>query len=46
MVRFPIEVRSLAPDIPAPWTAEAYAAGRDPAMEAVARAIHSGGRGN
>ena len=46
MVRFPIEVRSLAPDIPAPWTAEAYAAGRDPAMEAVARAIHSGAHGN
>jgi hypothetical protein len=46
MVRFPIEVRSLTPDIPAPWTAEAYAAGRDPAMEAVARAIHSAARGN
>lgn len=46
MVRFPIEVPSLAPDIPAPWTAEAYAAGRDPAMEAVARAIRSGARGN
>ena len=39
MVRFPIVVRSLAPDLPAPWTIESYTAGRDPGMEAVARAI-------
>lgn len=39
MVRNPITVRTLAPEIPAPWTIAAYRAGRDPAMEAVARAI-------
>lgn len=35
----PIAVASLAPDIPAPWTIEAYLRGRDPAMEAVAQAL-------
>jgi hypothetical protein len=40
VVRHPIAVRSLAPDIAAPWTIEAYRAGRDPAMEAVAAALH------
>ena len=35
----PIAVATLAPDIPAPWTIQAYLAGRDPAMEAVARAL-------
>jgi hypothetical protein len=35
----PIAVASLAPDIAAPWTIEAYLAGRDPAMEAVAAAL-------
>jgi hypothetical protein len=35
----PIAVSSLAPDIAAPWTIEAYRSGRDPAMEAVAAAI-------
>jgi hypothetical protein len=39
VVRHPIEVQSLAPDINAPWTIEAYRAGRDPAMEAVAAAL-------
>jgi len=39
VVRNPISVPSLAPDIPAPWTIEAYRAGRDPAMEAVVAAI-------
>jgi hypothetical protein len=38
VVRNPIAVESLAPDIEAPWTIEAYRAGRDPAMEAVAAA--------
>jgi hypothetical protein len=42
VVRHPIEVESLSPDINAPWTIEAYRAGRDPAMEAVAAAL----RGN
>lgn len=37
--RNPISVASLAPDIEAPWTIDAYAAGRDPAMEVVARAL-------
>lgn len=39
VVRYPIAVQSLAPDIEAPWTIEAYRAGRDPAMEAVAAAL-------
>lgn len=39
VVRHPIAVESLAPDIEAPWTIEAYSAGRDPAMEAVAAAL-------
>jgi hypothetical protein len=39
VVRNPIAVESLAPDIEAPWTIEAYRAGRDPAMEAVAAAL-------
>ena len=39
VVRHPIAVPSLAPDVPAPWTVEAYLAGRDPGMEAVAAAV-------
>lgn len=39
VVRNPIEVQSLAPDIAAPWSIEAYRAGRDPAMEAIAAAL-------
>lgn len=39
VVRNSISVESLAPDIEAPWTIEAYSAGRDPAMEAVAAAL-------
>jgi hypothetical protein len=39
VVRYPIAVKSLAPDIAAPWTIDAYLAGRDPAMEAVAAAL-------
>jgi hypothetical protein len=35
VVRNSIAVPSLAPDIRAPWTIEAYRAGRDPAIEAV-----------
>lgn len=41
VVRHPIEVPSLGPDVRAPWSAEAYAAGRDPAMEAAARVVRS-----
>jgi hypothetical protein len=33
--RNPIRVRSLDPQVPAPWTVAAFRAGRDPAMEAV-----------
>ena len=40
---YPIAVKSLAPDVPAPWTIEAYAAGRDPGMEAVGRILRSQG---
>lgn len=37
----PIAVKTLDPDIPAPWTLDDYAAGRDPAMAAVAKDIAS-----
>jgi hypothetical protein len=37
--RFPIAVKSLTPDIAAPWTIESYAAGRDPGMEAATRIL-------
>jgi hypothetical protein len=39
VVSRPIAVPSLDPDIKAPWTIEAYRAGRDPALEAVAKAL-------
>jgi hypothetical protein len=39
VVDHPISVKTLAPDIAAPWTIETYRAGRDPAMEAVAAAL-------
>jgi hypothetical protein len=39
VVRRPIAVPSLAPDIAAPWTIEAYQRGADPAMAAVAAAL-------
>jgi hypothetical protein len=39
VVRHPISVRSLDPDIAAGWTIEAYRDGKDPAMEAVAAAL-------
>lgn len=39
VVRAPIAVSSLQPNIAAPWTVAAYMAGRDPAMEAVAAAL-------
>lgn len=39
VVRFPIAVKSLEPDTPAPWTLESYAGGRDPGMDAVARIL-------
>ena len=35
----PLALSSLEPDIPAPWTLDAYAAGRDPGMEAAARVL-------
>ncbi len=39
VVRFPISVKSLAPDVAAPWTLDAYATGRDPGMDAVAKVL-------
>ncbi len=39
VVWFPIAVPSLAPEIAAPWTFEAYAMGRDAGMEAVVSAV-------
>ena len=39
VVRNPIAVPSLQPDIAAPWTIDAYIAGRDPGIEAVAAAL-------
>ena len=43
VVRHPIAVPSLAPEIDAPWTLEAYRAGRDPGMEAIAAALRGPG---
>jgi hypothetical protein len=45
IVRNPIAVPSLAPEIAAPWTIDAYRAGRDPAMEAIAAALRGGAGG-
>ena len=41
VVTRPITVKHLDPDIAAPWTLEDYIAGRDPGMEAVAKAVTS-----
>lgn len=41
VVRRPIAVASLAPDIAAPWTIEAYQSGVDPALRAIAKALES-----
>lgn len=40
VVSNPIAVPSLVPELPAPWTFETYAKGRDPGMEAVMAAIN------
>lgn len=39
VVRHPIRLATLAPDISAPWTIAAYREGRDPGMEAIAEAL-------
>lgn len=39
VIAYPIAVANLDPTVPAPWTAAAYQAGRDPGMEAVARVL-------
>ena len=39
VVRHPIAVPTFDPELAAPWTIEAYRAGRDPGMEAVAAAL-------
>lgn len=39
VVRHPIAVRSLEPEVRAPWTIEAYIAGRDPGLEAAERIL-------
>ena len=39
VVEYPISVRTLVPDIAAPWSLATYRSGRDPAMEAVAAAL-------
>lgn len=39
VVRNPISVASLAPDIPAPLTLADFIAGRDPGMDAIAKAL-------
>ena len=39
VVRNPISVNTLAPDIEAPITIESILAGRDPAMEAIAQSL-------
>jgi len=43
VVRFPIAVKTLAPEVAAPWTIDAYAAGRDPGMEAAAKVLRNAG---
>lgn len=43
VVTRPIAVKTLDPDIAAPWTIEDYVAARDPAMEAVAKDIATTG---
>jgi len=42
VVANPIAVSSLAPDIVAPWTIDAYRSGRDPGMEAVVASLRPG----
>ena len=42
LVRHPIRVPTLAPDIEAPLTIDAFMANRDPGMDAVAAALKSG----
>ena len=37
--RIPIAIASLDPEISAPWTFEAFVAGRDPGIEAVAAVL-------
>lgn len=39
VVRKPIAVESVGPEVSAPWTIDAYRAGRDPGMEAAARVL-------
>ncbi len=40
VVKFPIAVPSLAPDLVAPWTMTAYRARKDPAIDAIIAALH------
>ena len=39
VIRFPIAVPTLAPDVPAPLSYADWRAGRDPAIEAIARLV-------
>jgi hypothetical protein len=39
VAKYSIAIKSLDPDVAAPWTLENYAAGRDPGMEAAARVL-------
>jgi hypothetical protein len=39
VVQYPIAVPTLAPEIAAPWTFATYRASRDPAIDAVAKAL-------
>lgn len=42
VVKFPIAVETLDPEVPAPWTLDAYVKGRDPGMEAAVRVLRRG----
>lgn len=42
--RLPVSVQTLEPDIPAPWTIDAWLSGKDPMMDAVVAAINEQGR--
>jgi hypothetical protein len=42
VVEFPIAAETLEPEVKAPWTLDAYVRGRDPGMDAAARALRRG----
>ncbi len=43
IVKHPIALKNLDPEIAAPWTLDAYREGRDPGMEAATRVLSKPG---